>query len=264
MTDDRGQRTGDRVQRAAGSRQKAETGRRTELPGSSGNDLPSGVSHRSSPSDMSLNADPSSVVNHQSSVFRSRYSAHALSKRLFDLCSSLVLLLVISPFFLALWIAVKITSKGPAFFVSDRIGRHNRIFKMYKFRTMRIDTPQLATHLMTDPGKYLTPIGSFLRKTSLDELPQLLNVIRGDMAVVGPRPALFNQDDLIALRTEKGVHVLVPGITGWAQTNGRDEIPIPLKVDLDEYYLKHQSFGLDMKILWLTVLHAVGGKDVSH
>ncbi len=186
------------------------------------------------------------------------------SKRIFDVCSSIMLLAFISPLFILLWLAVKTTSKGPVLYVSDRVGRHNEIFKMYKFRTMRIDTPQLATHLMTEPGKYLTPIGSFLRKTSLDELPQLLNVIKGDMAVVGPRPALFNQDDLVALRTEKGVHELVPGITGWAQTNGRDEIPIPLKVDLDEYYLKHQSLMLDMKILWLTVLHAVSGKNVSH
>ncbi len=203
-------------------------------------------------------------MSNQSSVIRKPSSAYAIAKRLFDLCASVALLLVISPLFVALWIAVKVTSKGPALFVSDRVGRHNEIFKMYKFRTMRTDTPQLATHLMTDPSKFLTPIGSFLRKTSLDELPQLLNVIRGDMTVVGPRPALYNQDDLIALRTGKGVHELVPGITGWAQTNGRDEIPIPLKVELDEFYLKNQSFRLDMKILWMTVQHAVSGKDVSH
>jgi O-antigen biosynthesis protein WbqP len=135
---------------------------------------------------------------------------------------------------------------------------------MLKFRTMRIDTPQVATHLMTDPAKYVTKVGRFLRRTSLDELPQLLNVIRGDMTVVGPRPALFNQDDLISQRTDKGVHALVPGITGWAQTHGRDEIPIPQKVDLDEYYLKNRSFFLDMKILWLSVMQAFSGKDVSH
>ena len=154
-------------------------------------------------------------------------------KRTFDVCSSVALFVAVLPLFVVVWVAVKATSKGPLFYVSDRVGQNNEIFKMLKFRTMRIDTPQVATHLMTDPAAYLTSIGGFLRKTSLDELPQLLNVIKGDMSVVGPRPALFNQDDLVALRTEKGVHELVPGITGWAQTHGRDEIPIPLKVELD-------------------------------
>ena len=185
-------------------------------------------------------------------------------KRAFDICSSLALFIATLPLFVAIWIAVKATSKGPLFHVSDRVGKDNEIFRMLKFRTMRIDTPQVATHLMTDPAKYVTPVGRFLRRTSLDELPQLLNVIQGDMTVVGPRPALFNQDDLIALRTEKGVHALVPGITGWAQTHGRDEIPIPLKVELDEYYLQNCSFWLDMKILWLSVQQAFSGKDVSH
>jgi O-antigen biosynthesis protein WbqP len=185
-------------------------------------------------------------------------------KRAFDICSSLALFLVILPLFLALAVWVKLTSPGPVFHVSKRVGRNNEIFKMLKFRTMRIDTPQVATHLMTDPARYVTPVGRFLRKTSLDELPQLLNVIKGDMSVVGPRPALFNQDDLVALRTEKGVHELVPGITGWAQTHGRDEIPIPQKVDLDAYYLKNQSFGLDMQILWLSLKQAFTGQNVSH
>ncbi len=185
-------------------------------------------------------------------------------KRAFDICSSLALFIATLPLFVAIWIAVKATSKGPLFHVSDRVGKDNEIFRMLKFRTMRIDTPQVATHLMTDPAKYVTPVGRFLRRTSLDELPQLLNVIQGDMTVVGPRPALFNQDDLIALRTKKGVHSLVPGITGWAQTHGRDEIPIPQKVELDEYYLQNCSFWLDMKILWLSVQQAFSGKDVSH
>lgn len=209
------------------------------------------------------NQNTTSSNGRPSSVRRPR-SAYAMAKRTFDLFSSGMLLLVISPLFIGLCLAVRLTSKGPVLFVSDRVGRGNKIFKMYKFRTMRTDTPQLATHLMTDPAKYLTTIGRFLRKTSLDELPQLLNVIKGDMSVVGPRPALFNQDDLVALRTEKGVHGLVPGITGWAQTHGRDEIPIPLKVELDAYYLKNQSFMLDMKVLWLSVVHVFTGKDVSH
>jgi len=185
-------------------------------------------------------------------------------KRVFDICSSLALFIATLPLFLIIWIAVKTTSPGPLFHISDRVGRNNEIFKMFKFRTMRTDTPQVATHLMTDPAKYVTLVGRFLRKTSLDELPQLLNVIRGDMSVVGPRPALFNQDDLVALRTEKGVHELVPGITGWAQTHGRDELPIPEKVELDAYYLQHRSFSLDMWILWLSIVQVFRGAGVSH
>jgi O-antigen biosynthesis protein WbqP len=199
-----------------------------------------------------------------SSVLCPPSSADAFAKRLFDICSSLALFLVILPLFIVIWIAVKTTSPGPLFHVSKRVGRNNGLFNMFKFRTMRTDTPQVATHLMTDPARYVTPVGRFLRKTSLDELPQLLNVIKGDMAVVGPRPALFNQDDLVALRTERGVHELVPGITGWAQTHGRDEIPIPVKVDLDEYYLKNRSFKLDMYILWLSLKQAFSGENVSH
>lgn len=199
-----------------------------------------------------------------SSVLRPPSSSYASAKRLFDICSSLALFLLILPLFLALAVWVKWTSPGPVFHVSKRVGRNNEIFNMFKFRTMRTDTPQVATHLMTDPARYVTPVGRFLRKTSLDELPQLLNVIKGDMSVVGPRPALFNQDDLVALRTEKGVHELIPGITGWAQTHGRDEIPIPAKVDLDEFYLKNRSFRLDMIILWLSLKQAFSGKNVSH
>jgi len=147
---------------------------------------------------------------------------------------------------------------------SDRVGMGNGIFKMPKFRTMRIDTPAVATHLLDNPDSYLTPIGPFLRKSSLDELPQLLCVLKGDMSFVGPRPALFNQDDLIALRTEKGVHRLIPGITGWAQINGRDDIPIPKKVEFDEYYLRHRSFLLDIKIILLTVFKVVRREGVVH
>lgn len=148
--------------------------------------------------------------------------------------------------------------------MSNRVGKDNRIFKMCKFRTMRADTPHVATHLMDDPKKYLTPIGGILRKTSLDELPQLLNVLKGDMSLVGPRPALFNQDDLIALRMEKGVHQLVPGITGWAQINGRDEISIPEKVELDAWYLANRSLKLDALILYRTLINVLKSKNVSH
>lgn len=185
-------------------------------------------------------------------------------KRTFDITVSLLILVLFLPLVLIVAIAVKITSQGPIFHVSDRVGAENRIFKMLKFRTMRLDTPQVATHLMTDPGKHLTPIGGFLRKTSLDELPQLLNVLKGDMSLVGPRPALFNQDDLIALRTEKGVHLLAPGITGWAQVNGRDDLSIPDKVALDAWYLLHRSFGVDMKILLQTFLSVLKQNGVSH
>ena len=161
-------------------------------------------------------------------------------------------------------ILVKLTSVGLILYWSDRVGRNNLLFKMPKFRTMRIDTPAVATHLLDDPDRYLTPIGKFLRRSSLDELPQLLSIIKGDMSFVGPRPALFNQDDLIALRTEKGIHTLVPGLTGWAQINGRDELPIPVKVEYDEYYLKNRSFALDMKIILLTVLKVVRKEGVTH
>jgi O-antigen biosynthesis protein WbqP len=157
---------------------------------------------------------------------------------------------------------VRATSPGPAIHWSKRVGQGNALFLMPKFRTMRIDTPQVATHLMSEPERWLTPIGGFLRRTSLDELPQLLSVLRGDMSLVGPRPALFNQDDLVALRTQAGVEVLRPGLTGWAQINGRDDLPIPVKVRLDAEYLQRRSFGLDLKILLITL--AGGAKGVSH
>ena len=147
---------------------------------------------------------------------------------------------------------------------SDRVGKGNTIFKMPKFRTMKVNTPAVATHLLDDPDRFLTPIGKFLRKSSLDELPQLLSIIKGDMSFVGPRPALFNQDDLVELRTKKGIHVLTPGLTGWAQINGRDDIPIPLKVEFDEYYLKNMSFFFDFKILLMTFIKVIRKENVSH
>lgn len=185
-------------------------------------------------------------------------------KRFFDL-----LLTLLVAVFLALPVAVvaflvKLTSPGPVLYWSDRVGRHNRIFKMPKFRSMRIGTPALATHLLQDPNTYLTPIGSFLRKSSLDELPQLWSILVGDMSFVGPRPALFNQDDLVALRTECGVHELMPGLTGWAQVNGRDELPIPEKVKLDAEYRQRQSLSFDMQILWLTFVKVLRRDGVSH
>ena len=161
-------------------------------------------------------------------------------------------------------LAVCLTSKGPALYWSDRVGRDNKIFKMPKFRSMRLDTPEVATHLLTDARSYLTPIGSFLRKSSLDELPQLWSILVGDMSFVGPRPALFNQQDLIALRTAQGIHTLEPGLTGWAQVNGRDDMSILQKVALDADYLHRQSFWLDIKILWLTFLKVVRRDGVSH
>ena len=185
-------------------------------------------------------------------------------KRTFDLflawCAGVVLLVPI--LFVAL--AVRLTSPGPALYWSDRVGRLNRIFKMPKFRSMRLDTPAVATHLLADPQSHLTSIGSFLRKSSLDELPQLWSILAGDMSFVGPRPALFNQQDLIALRTEQGVHTLVPGLTGWAQVNGRDELPIPEKVKLDVVYLQRQSLWFDVRILWLTFAKVFSRDGVSH
>ncbi len=185
-------------------------------------------------------------------------------KRLFDLllalCAGMVLLLPV----VLVALAVRLTSPGPALYWSDRVGRHNRLFRMPKFRSMRTDTPAVATHLLTDPGKYLTPIGPFLRKSSLDELPQLWSILKGDMSFVGPRPALFNQDDLIALRTQQGVHELVPGLTGWAQVNGRDELPIPQKVALDAEYLQRRSLWFDVRILWMTFVKVLRRDGVAH
>ena len=185
-------------------------------------------------------------------------------KRLFDLllvqCAVIVLLLPIT----IVALGVLLTSPGPALYWSDRVGRNNRIFKMPKFRSMRIDTPAVATHLLENPDQWLTPIGSFLRKSSLDELPQLWSILKGDMSFVGPRPALFNQDDLISLRTQHGVHELVPGLTGWAQVNGRDELPIPQKVQFDIEYLHRRSLAFDLKILWLTAMKVLIRDGVSH
>jgi O-antigen biosynthesis protein WbqP len=185
-------------------------------------------------------------------------------KRLFDLVlASLAATLLLIPIFVVA-VCVRLTSTGPALYWSDRVGQNNRIFKMPKFRSMRVDTPAVATHLLSDPQTYLTPIGSFLRKSSLDELPQLWSIWRGDMSFVGPRPALFNQYDLIQLRTEAGVHVLVPGLTGWAQVNGRDELSIPEKVTWDVQYMQRQSLWFDIQILWLTFLKVVRKDGVSH
>ena len=185
-------------------------------------------------------------------------------KRLSDIMLSCVLILALCVPALILALAVKITSTGPVLYWSDRVGARNVLFKMPKFRSMRIDAPVVATHLLNNPKAFLTPIGEFLRKSSLDELPQLWSILMGDMSFVGPRPALFNQQDLIELRTNCGVHKLVPGLTGWAQINGRDELPIPAKVEYDYFYLKHQTSWFDLKILWLTVGRVFGATGVSH
>ena len=185
-------------------------------------------------------------------------------KRLFDLLLSALAVILLALPLLVVALAVKLTSPGPALYWSDRVGRNNRIFRMPKFRSMRIGTPAVATHLLQDPDAWLTPIGAFLRKTSLDELPQLWSILAGDMSIVGPRPALFNQEDLVALRTERGVHELMPGLTGWAQVNGRDELPIPQKVELDVEYLRRRSFLFDLRILWLTVVKVLRRDGVSH
>jgi len=185
-------------------------------------------------------------------------------KRLFDFVMALMLMLLLAAPILLVAVIVRITSKGPILFWSDRVGRDNVLCKMPKFRSMPIDTPIVATHLLESPDDHLSPIGGFLRRSSLDELPQLFSVLKGDMSLVGPRPALFNQVDLIALRTEKGVDKLLPGITGWAQVNGRDKLSIPDKVALDEEYLNRQSFWFDMKILWMTFLKIMNHDGVSH
>jgi O-antigen biosynthesis protein WbqP len=185
-------------------------------------------------------------------------------KRLFDLFIGIMLLVVLIIPILFIIILVRVTSKGPSFYWSDRVGRNNIIFKMPKFRSMRVGTPTVATHLLDNPDSFLSPIGGFMRRSSLDELPQLYSILKGDMSFVGPRPALFNQDDLIALRSKKGVNKLLPGITGWAQINGRDELSIPDKVALDVEYMQRQSFWFDIKILWMTFLKVVKQDGVSH
>jgi O-antigen biosynthesis protein WbqP len=185
-------------------------------------------------------------------------------KRVFDFGSAGSLLFCLCPLLLCIAIIIKLTSPGSVLYWSNRVGRHNKIFRMCKFRTMLMDTPPIATHLFKNADSYLTPIGLVLRKLSLDELPQFLNIALGDMTFVGPRPALFNQYDLINLRTQKRVHTLIPGITGWAQINGRDELPIPVKVDFDEYYLRHKSLIFDMKILFMTINKVLKKEGVQH
>lgn len=187
-----------------------------------------------------------------------------MKKRVFDFIVALLLLGLLCPIFILCALMVRLGSRGPVIYFSKRVGRENRLFLMPKIRTMRVDTPQVATHLMVDASAYLVPAGAFLRRTSLDELPQLWSVLSGDMSLVGPRPALFNQDDLVAMRTAAGVHILSPGITGWAQINGRDELPLERKVELDEYYLKHRSFFFDLKILFITILKVFKTEGVSH
>lgn len=189
---------------------------------------------------------------------------HEKLKRLFDVVVALSALLLLAVPMLLISAAVAVTSRGPVLYWSDRIGRRNTVFRMPKFRSMYVGTPPVATHLLANPDVHITPLGRFLRKSSLDELPQLWSVLVGDMSLVGPRPALFNQDDLVAARTAAGVHVLRPGITGWAQVNGRDELPIPEKVALDAEYLRGRSFSLDLRILFLTVWKVVRTDGVSH
>jgi O-antigen biosynthesis protein WbqP len=187
-----------------------------------------------------------------------------MMKRAFDVALALTSVLVFGIPFILTAIAVRVTSPGPILYWSDRVGRDNQLFRMPKFRSMRVGTPAVATHLLTQPEAYLTPIGPFLRRTSLDELPQIWSILVGNMSFVGPRPALFNQEDLIRLRTEYGVHRLAPGLTGWAQINGRDEIPIPDKVALDAEYLRRQSFGFDLQIIGMTFSKVLRAKDISH
>lgn len=185
-------------------------------------------------------------------------------KRVFDLLLGFAAAVILWVPITVVAVLVRLTSPGPVLYWSERVGRNNIIFKMPKFRSMRVGTPAVATHLLADPNVWLSPVGSFLRKSSLDELPQLWSIVKGDMSFVGPRPALFNQDDLIALRTHLGVHELVPGLTGWAQINGRDELPVPKKVALDAEYLQRQSFWFDLKILFLTFLKVIRQDSVTH
>ena len=185
-------------------------------------------------------------------------------KRIFDLVFAIFFAVLLMLPILVIAIVIRCNSKGPVLYWSNRVGRLNTIFGMPKFRTMRVGTPSVATHLLTDSDQYLTNVGSFLRRSSLDELPQLWSILVGNMSFVGPRPALFNQDDLISLRTVKGIHQLLPGLTGWAQVNGRDELPVPKKVELDFEYLQRRSFLFDLKILWMTALKVIARDGVSH
>ena len=187
-----------------------------------------------------------------------------LSKRALDIALATLLITLLAPFLLFLAVIIKVTSKGPVLHWSKRVGKSNVMFSMPKFRSMRIGTPQLPTHLLSDPADYLTPIGSFLRRTSLDELPQLFSILVGDLSFVGPRPALFNQDDLVTLRVQRGNHVLVPGLTGWAQVNGRDELSIPAKVQFDYEYLVRRSFKFDLRIIGMTVAKVARSEGIKH
>ena len=193
-----------------------------------------------------------------------RVSIYLVTKRGIDLFGAVSLIIILSPILLVLSILVKLTSNGPVIHWSKRIGRDNEVFLMAKFRTMKIETPQLATHLMSDPDSYLTSIGGYFRRKSLDELPQLVNILKGEISFVGPRPALFNQDDLIEARTKVKVHSIRPGITGWAQIHGRDEIPIPQKVEYDHYYLENRSLFMDFRILLETFFKVIREDGVSH
>ena len=184
-------------------------------------------------------------------------------KRIFDILVSGVFLIILSPLIIVISIIIKLTSKGSIFFKQKRIGRLNKEFYIYKFRTMRTDTPNVATHLLKNPEKYITSIGKFLRKTSLDELPQLFNILKGEMSLVGPRPALYNQYDLKEMRNKEGINILLPGLTGWAQINGRDEISLEEKVKLDKEYLEKQSFWFDIKILWLTFFKVIKKEGIK-
>ena len=185
-------------------------------------------------------------------------------KRLFDLILATILIITLLVPMLFIMLAIRLTSKGPALYWSERVGFDNSFYKMPKFRSMKVDTPEVATHLMSNSDKFLSPIGGFLRRTSLDELPQLFSIIKGDMSFIGPRPALFNQNDLISLRLENGLDKLLPGLTGWAQVNGRDDLSIPEKVLLEVEYMHKKSFWFDLKILWLTLLKVINRKSVSH
>lgn len=187
----------------------------------------------------------------------------AILKRVFDFFMSLIAIIILSPVILIVALAVKFTSPGPMLFKQRRIGKDNVEFEIYKFRTMRIDTPNVPTHLLENPDQWITPVGKFLRKTSLDELPQLFNILKGEMSIVGPRPALYNQIDLRDMRTAVGVHKLIPGLTGWAQINGRDEIPLSLKVRFDKEYLDRKSFLFDIKIIFMTVLSVLKSDGVQ-
>jgi O-antigen biosynthesis protein WbqP len=185
-------------------------------------------------------------------------------KRLFDFVFSVSLLCLLIVPLCAIGVFIKLTSSGPVLYLSNRVGKNNKLFKMPKFRSMRIGTPAVATHLLADPQAYVTPVGNFLRRSSLDELPQLWSILVGDMSFVGPRPALFNQHDLIELRTQHGIHELKPGLTGWAQINGRDDLPIPIKVQFDAEYLQNQSLTFDLKIIFLTARKVIRKDGVSH